>query len=242
MRLLLVLLATLAVTPATAEARWRWPVRGDVVTPFVTAANPFAPGQHRGIDVAARPGASVIAPCSGTVRFTGRVPGRGHGVTIACGNLIATVLELATTTVRRGTPITAGTRIGTVAASHVQLGARQVGRRHGYIDPLTLLAEAPAPPPLAAPPVRSPERRQALRRPPPPAAFPAASPVDAATSRAAEAGAASPAGSAGFAASAGRPIPLAAWAGLGLLAAAMPVGVRRRRERRARRYDVLTAR
>jgi len=219
-RLLLVLLATLAVTPATAEARWRWPVRGDVVTPFVTAANPFAPGQHRGIDVAARPGASVIAPCSGTVRFTGRVPGRGHGVTIACGNLIATVLELATTTVRRGTPITAGTRIGTVAASHIQLGARQAGRRHGYVDPLTLLADPPAPPPLAA----APERREGPKQLPPPAARP------------------SPAPAARFAAPAGSSVPLAAWVGLGLLAAAMPVGVRRRRERRARRYDVLTAR
>lgn len=248
MRVLLVLLATLVVTPAPADAAWRWPVRGEVVTPFATGPDPFAPGQHRGIDVAARPGAAVVAPCSGTVRFAGRLPKRARAVTIACGDLVATVLELATTTARRGATIPAGTQIGTVAASHVQLGARRAGHRHRYIDPLTLLAEEPAPPPLTAPP-GGPSGKTEGRRGRPPAAArplptpgaarapaarpspvpPTTSPVD--TPPARPAGASSPAGWARVDAPGGRAIPVAAWVGLVLLAAATPVGLWRRRER-----------
>lgn len=260
MRLLLVLLATLAVTAAPAAASWRWPVRGEVVTPFTTGPHPFVSGQHRGIDVAARPGAAVVAPCRGTVRFAGRLPNRARAVTIACGNLIATVLELGTTTARRGATIPAGTQIGTVAASHIQLGARRAGHRHGYIDPLTLLAEEPAPPPLTAPPGGPAGKTEGRRAAPPPAARPSPapttrSPLDMPATRPAPAAArgetvvarpapapsaSSPAGWATVDAPGGLAIPVAAWVGLVLLAAATPIGVRRRRGRRRRVVVVAT--
>ncbi len=75
---LLLALATLVV-PADAAAAWRWPLRGEVITPFRLAANPFAAGQHRGIDIAAAPGAPVRSACPGRVRFAGRVPDRRTG-------------------------------------------------------------------------------------------------------------------------------------------------------------------
>jgi hypothetical protein len=154
--LLLALLVLAVAAPAQAGAPWRWPLRGEVVTPFRITANPFAPGQHRGIDIAAAAGARVRSACPGRVRFAGRVPGRRRAVTVDCGGLLATYLELASTAVRRGQPIAAGALVGAVAASHLQLGARRAGRRMAYVDPLTLLARDP-PPPLGAAPRRTPE-------------------------------------------------------------------------------------
>ena len=226
----LVLLALLPPSAAEAAAgRWRWPVRGEVATPFHTTRDPYAAGQHRGIDIATRPGAPVRAACSGTVAFAGRLPGRGRGVTIACGPLVATHLELAATTVRRGDTAAAGMPVGTARASHVQLGARREGHRHGYVDPLKLLA-GDAPPPLGPAPPRGPTRTprgapppraapvpHTLPRPlPSPAAAPLAQPRPAAT-------------------------PVAAWLGLALLAAATPAGALLRRRRRRQRAVVPAA-
>jgi Peptidase family M23 len=200
----------LAAAPAGAAERWRWPLRGDVVTPFRLGPRLFAAGQHRGIDIAAAAGARVRSTCPGTVTFAGRVPGRGRAVTVLCGPLVATYLELARTAVARGETIAAGDAIGTVAASHLQLGARRAGDPNGYVDPLTLLGAAPAPPPPGPAPGR--------RRPPPARPAPAkrprlerprAAPVD---------------------------VPLAAWLGLGLLVGGTPLGAvwhRRRRRRHA---------
>jgi hypothetical protein len=226
-RMLLVaaLLLVLTSAPAAASERWTWPVHGNVVTPFALGPDRFAPGQHRGIDIAAAAGAPVRAACSGTVRFAGRVPGRGRGVTVVCGALVATHLELGRTTVRRGTPVRRGDTVGTVAASHVQLGARRLGRAHGYVDPLALLGADPPPPPGTVPPpprrapraplpAPAPARRIALPRP---AAAPAPQP---------------------------RPVPVTAWAGLAALLGALPAGAlaRRRRRRRAVRAAPVTAR
>ena len=243
MLLLAVLLALLA-GGSDARAAWLWPVRGQVITPFAVGANPFAPGQHRGIDVAAAAGAPVRAPCAGTVRFAGRVPGRGRGVTIVCGRLVATVLELGTTRVRRGEPVAPGATIGAAAASHVQLGARRLGAKHGYIDPRPLLGESSAAPPPPVPPwPRSPLGPRAGPAPALAASVPA-------PSRALRAGPATASGAAAAthlsvppvgapaapvapAAAASRGLPPAAWAGLVLLAAGTPLGALVRRRRRA---------
>ena len=214
--LLLALLLALAA-PAHADPRWRWPVRGEVVTPFHVTPHPFAPGQHRGIDIAARAGARVRSACEGRVRFAGSVPGRGRVVTVRCGDLVATYLELATTAVRAGAAVAAGAPIGTVSASHLQLGARRAGGRTAYLDPLRLLA-APEPPPLGAAPRRRPPGPPRWRAEPPPRA-------------AAPRGEAAPSG-----------VPLAAWLGLGLLAAGTQAGALwRRRRRRTRCVSLRTA-
>ncbi|HEV3000138.1 MAG TPA: peptidoglycan DD-metalloendopeptidase family protein [Solirubrobacteraceae bacterium] len=189
-----------AASESPPRATWLWPVRGQVVTPFHVTAHRFAPGQHRGIDIAATAGATVRSACTGRVRFAGRVPGRGRVATVVCGPLVATNHELGTVTVRPGATVTAGDAIGTVAASHLQLGARRAGQRDGYVDPLTLLRGDDGPPPLGAaphpirPPQSTPPRAAPHRTP---AAPPAPQPAR---------------------------VPLAAWLGLALLAAGLPVG------------------
>ena len=67
------------VPPALA---WTWPADGPVLRPFVLGDDPYAGGQHRGVDVAARrePGA---APCGRqSSSFAGTVPDGGRTVTV----------------------------------------------------------------------------------------------------------------------------------------------------------------
>lgn len=213
--LLLVLFLAFAA-PAHAGGAWRWPLRGEVLTPFHVVAHPFVAGQHRGIDIAAAAGAGVRSACDGRVHFAGRVPGRGLVASVLCGTLVATYLELGTLAVRRGDSVGAGAPIGTVAASHLQLGARRV--HGGYLDPLTLLHD-PRPPPLGA----APARRIRRTRPPP-----------GNTWRAEPREVLEPRGAANARAVADRGRPFAAWAGLALLVAGTPLGAVWRRRRRRR--------
>src|SRR3954453_1199592 len=83
-RLLLVavcFLALLAPAPALAEpspgepvAAFGWPLAGSppVTRPFEAPLGPFGPG-HRGVDLAAAPGAPVLAAGPGVVAFAGMV-------------------------------------------------------------------------------------------------------------------------------------------------------------------------
>jgi hypothetical protein len=192
-----VLLVLALLAPSPAEAAWRWPLRGEVRRPFaVQAAAPYVAGQHRGIDVAAPPGSVVRATCGGRVRFAGRVGRSGGVVSVRCGLLVATYLELGTVRVARGRRVPAGAPIGTVGAeAHLHLGARRVGG--DYVDPLSLLRGPAASPPSLGP-APAPERRVPEGAPPPVAA-----PVPAAE----------PAG-----------VPGVAWAGLALVAAGLPIG------------------
>src|SRR3954462_12178163 len=141
-RLLLIALAALAaatlfalLVPRTAGAapslrdqRWRWPVDGTVVGRFAYARSaPFTAGARRGIDIAAAPGAAVRSACRGRVSFAGAVPGgRGLGVSVRCGALVAPPLGLTRLAGRGGVRATARPRRGSVGpAGTVRLGARR---------------------------------------------------------------------------------------------------------------------
>ena len=230
----LALLALLVPRPpvgaAAVRERWRWPVHGEVVRGFRYAPrHPFAAGGRRGVDIAAAPGVVARSACAGQVTYAGPVPGHGLGVTVRCGALVATHLGLDRLAVRRGAAVVPGRRLGVVGRSgRLRLGARRAASRFGYVDPLALLgADAPpvghgpgaAPlgraPLIPAPPAwaaRRPFVPRAVPRPRAPRSRPAVMPSDA-----------------------GAPMPLAAWAGLVLLAAGVPLGglVHRRRRRRA---------
>jgi peptidase M23-like protein len=206
-----------------AAAGWRWPVHGDAVSAFdYSPRHPFRAAQRRGIDIVAPVGARVRAACAGRVRFAGRVPDRGLGVTLRCGGgLVATHLGLGRLAVRRGTRVAAGAPLGVVGpAGRLRLGARHAGERFGYVDPLGLLRRPPRPRPAPAPLApRSPRRRTTpvplARRSPRSAPVPLAPrPRPAAVPR--------PDAS----------IPPLAWAGLVLLAAGVPLGGLVRRSRR----------
>ena len=144
--LLPVVLAFLVgAAPALA---WTWPVTGPVVQPFVVNGDPYAAGQHRGIDIGAAIGDSVVAPATGTVSFAGRLPRYGLTATILTPDGYAvTLLDLGRLSVARGAVVAEGGMIGEVGPAtespaggpHVHLGIRVASDPNGYVDPLTLL-------------------------------------------------------------------------------------------------------
>src|SRR6188472_19021 len=79
--LLLPVLVALQVGVQPALA-WAWPVDGPVLRPFVLGDDPYAGGQHRGVDIGAPAGTPVRAPAAGTVSFAGTVPTGGKTITI----------------------------------------------------------------------------------------------------------------------------------------------------------------
>jgi len=158
---------------------WRRPLRDGVAAGSFSfdPAAPYARGRRRGIDLRGAPGAPVLAACDGTVTYAGRVPGRGLGVTLHCGGLVATELGLRAPAVRTGARVAAGAPVGLLGTTGVlRLGARRAGDRHGYVDPAALLGAdagrphdrvAPAPPPVARSPRRSPRPPAARSEPSP---------------------------------------------------------------------------
>jgi peptidase M23-like protein len=178
------LLAFLLLAPP-ASAEWVWPLRGEVITPYRNGSDPYASGQHRGIDIAGEIGAPVVAAAGGEVRFAGTAGSSGLTVSVrtADGRYDTSYLHLATAAVREGDRVPAGARIGTVgtsgtrsaAAAHLHFGVRDAGSRHAYHDPLTFL-----PPPAAAPQV---PRETPAPQPAPAPASPAPAPVEAPAGR-----------------------------------------------------------
>jgi peptidase M23-like protein len=184
--LLPVLLAfQVGVQPALA---WTWPVDGPVVRPFKLGDDPYAGGQHRGIDIGAPLGTSVRAPAGGTISFAGTVPTSGKSVTIQTpAGYSVTLVQLGTIGVTRGAGVAEGAVVGTVGPSgdpgaappHVHLGVRVTSDPNGYLDPLRFLpprpAEAPEPEPAPAP-APEPAPAPAAEAPATPAASPQPTP------------------------------------------------------------------
>ncbi len=187
--LLPVLLATLVCAPPALA--WTWPQDGPVLQPFVLGGDPYAAGQHRGIDVAGPAGAPVRAPTAGTVSFAGTVPSGGRTVTIQTADGFAvTLLHLGSLGVVRGATVAEGASVGTLtsggdadhAVPYVQMGVRIAADPQGYLDPLLFLparvqtdasgasGEEPAAEPVEAapadPPVSVPTAGAASSEPP----------------------------------------------------------------------------
>jgi murein DD-endopeptidase MepM/ murein hydrolase activator NlpD len=130
--------------PAAPTSRFRWPLDGvpQVVRPFAPPPKPWMPG-HRGVDLAALPGATVRAAGAGWVRFAGQLAGRGV-ISIEHAGGLRTTYEPVTATVRVGDRVTAGESIGQLLAGHPGcpvVACLHWGLRRGdaYLDPLTLL-------------------------------------------------------------------------------------------------------
>ena len=185
-QLLAAALAALLLAPSAGA--WTWPVQGAVLRGFSLGSDPYAGGQHRGLDVAAPVGAAVRAPAAGTVTFVGAVPDGGRAVTIRTADDFAvTLLQLAASSVARGDVVAEGATVGVVGDSvdrvtrepHVHLGVRRWDEPEGYVDPLALLPVRPE----AAPAPTMSEPAPALT----PAATPASAPGGAAPAEAAPA-------------------------------------------------------
>jgi hypothetical protein len=186
-----ILLALLTAAPARAD--WVWPVSGEVITPYRNGDDPYAAGQHRGIDIAAGVGTTVVAAAGGEVRFAGTAGSSGLTVSIrtADGRFDTSYLHLSATAVRKGQVVAGGDPVGSVGTSgvrsaeqpHLHFGVRDAGSNHGYHDPLAFLpppalaperprpapAPSPTPEPLTPEPGRAPAARPKARPAPGPA-------------------------------------------------------------------------
>lgn len=148
-------LAVLFVSDS-ARAQWTWPVHGDVITTYRNGDDPYAAGQHRGVDIAADTGTPVIAAVGGEVRFAGTAGSSGLVVSIRTSDGLydTSYLHLSGATVLKGQSVAAGDRIGAVGntgvrsatQSHLHFGVRDAGSAHGYHDPLRFLPPLPAAP------------------------------------------------------------------------------------------------
>jgi Peptidase family M23 len=175
----------LLVPPASAD--WVWPVRGEVITPYRNGTDPYASGQHRGVDIAAATGTPVVAAAGGEVRFAGTAGSSGLTVSVrtADGRYDTSYLHLSETSVREGDSVAAGQRLGAVGSTgsrsatepHLHFGVRDAGSRHAYHDPLGFLppptatepprgapAPEPAPVPVGRAPAPAPVHAPATRR------------------------------------------------------------------------------
>jgi murein DD-endopeptidase MepM/ murein hydrolase activator NlpD len=101
---------------------------------------------HRGVDLAARGGEPVLAGAAGTVSFAGRVAGRGV-ISIDHGS-VRTTYEPVKPDVAAGQRVSAGQRIGQVAAGgHCGGRCLHWGLRRGatYLDPMILVGSGARP-------------------------------------------------------------------------------------------------
>ncbi len=130
--------------PGVAAGGWRWPLPGTPrpVRLFDPPPQPWLPG-HRGVDLAAEPGATVLAAATGTVVYAGRLAGRGV-VSIDHPGRLRTTYEPVDVSVGAGAVVVAGQALGTLAAGHPGCPAAAClhwGLRRGpvYLDPLAVL-------------------------------------------------------------------------------------------------------
>src|SRR5205085_1570002 len=175
---IVVLAAALVVVPSAGA--WTWPVKGPVLQKFVLGDDPYAAGQHRGIDIGAPAGATVAAPAPGTVTFAGTVPISGRTVTIQTADgYSVTLTHLGSTSAQRGLTIGQGAPVGTIGPSgevehdvpYVHLGIRRSEDPNGYVDPLRFLPVQPVEPAAPSPAATA----GAAQAPPQPLGAPAAS-------------------------------------------------------------------
>jgi pyruvate/2-oxoglutarate dehydrogenase complex dihydrolipoamide acyltransferase (E2) component len=152
--LLATVVLLVALTHVTQASAWAWPVDGPVLRPFVADDDPYAGGQHRGIDVGAPTGTDVRASATGVVAFAGQLPHEGLCLTIrTAGGYSVTLVHLGSIGVRVGTAVGEGEVVGTVGPSgepegpepYVHLGIRLTAEPNGYVDPLSLLPVRHAP-------------------------------------------------------------------------------------------------
>src|SRR5438093_1092252 len=73
--ILFLILVALALAPGASA--WAWPVDGPVLRPFVSEGDPYAGGQHRGIDIGAPTGSDVRSAAGG--RAAAGAAGAGSG-------------------------------------------------------------------------------------------------------------------------------------------------------------------
>lgn len=121
------LILSMGMTPPPA-AIWTWPVDGEhrVVRDFLAPPSPWGAG-HRGLDLDARVGATVRAPVSGRISFSGRVVDRGV-ITIETRDGWKVSMEPVDASISSG-QVRAGQKVGVVQSGHCPRGCLHIGLR-----------------------------------------------------------------------------------------------------------------
>lgn len=131
---------------ASAAPRWSWPVApARTIRAYEAPPSPYAAG-HRGIDLAAAPGATVTAPSDATVHFVGVVVDRPV-LTLDHGSGVLSSFEpLAAAGLAVGDRIARGTVLGVVGeGAHCSGACLHVGVRVDgeYVSPLLFFDRVP---------------------------------------------------------------------------------------------------
>ena len=136
--------ATSTAAPATSSRQYAWPVRGPVLRRFEAPAGPYGAG-HRGIDIGAPFGTTVVAAEDGVVAFSGWVAGSLFVSIDHPDGIRTTYSWLSDARVRKGQKVTKGEAIGTTGHGHPADPSPHLhfGARAGdvYIDPMLLLED-----------------------------------------------------------------------------------------------------
>ncbi|MGW7093591.1 peptidoglycan DD-metalloendopeptidase family protein [Streptomyces sp. NPDC054874] len=131
----------------TGSGARSWPLAGRpaVLRGWEPPAGPYGPG-HRGVDLAAGPGARALAAADGRVSFAGRVAGRGVVAVEVAGSgspPLRTTYEPVRALVEEGESTRAGQPVGVLEEGpfHCAESCLHWGLRRGdaYLDPLSLL-------------------------------------------------------------------------------------------------------
>ena len=128
-----------------AASLWLWPVAEPhaVARQYLAPATPYAAG-HRGVDLSAPEGASVLAPADGVVRFAGWVVDRPVLSVTHSGGVVSSY-EPVESALSEGDVVRQGDVIGTLLPGHcrspcLHLGVRIEGE---YVSPLLFLGGQP---------------------------------------------------------------------------------------------------
>ncbi|MCL3860232.1 M23 family metallopeptidase [Actinotalea sp. K2] len=146
--------ATSGASPTAPRTADRWapregshelplPVPVTLLRPFTAPATRWGPG-HRGVDLAATTGASIMAPADGVVSFAGHVVDRGV-LTLTHPDGTRSSFEPVDAVVDLGAAVSRGETVATLQAgpSHCPgVPCLHWGVRRGpdYVDPLGLVA------------------------------------------------------------------------------------------------------
>jgi hypothetical protein len=127
---------------------WQWPLAGEPVVSrgFAPPAVRYGAG-HRGVDLAAAPGAAVRAAGAGRVSYAGLLAGRG--VVVVVHGALRTTYEPVSAAVAVGEVVDDGEVVGRLEAGHAGCPVQAClhwGLRRGedYLDPLLLVQRGPA--------------------------------------------------------------------------------------------------
>ena len=146
---------SITAAPTTALARepspaqgWQWPLapQPGVERGFDPPDQPWLRG-HRGVDLRATVGQSVLAPAEGRVTFSGSLAGRGV-VVLAHADGLRSTFEPVVTGLAMGQHVAPGQRVAQVSAmaghcAPVVCLHWGVLRERTYLDPLSFLDRRP---------------------------------------------------------------------------------------------------